>query len=56
MSGLEEPFNIGCYGPVESYEECLDLYSTCTDTGDGAFAEIDVLIDGSIHTINYDIE
>merc|ERR1719464_481582 len=52
ISGLVEPFTIGCYGPVESIEECKALYAKCDNT------LVDVTVrydDTTIKTLSYDL-
>jgi hypothetical protein len=51
MSGLEEPFTIGCFGPVSSLQECYDLYDECGDDS----TQITVKVGEETETITYDI-
>jgi hypothetical protein len=42
------PFTVGCFGPVDSVDECKNLYSTCS-TGYSCFTTTE-------GTINYDLD
>jgi len=51
FSGTEEPFTLGCYGPVDDIEHCESLYDTC----EGDTVDITVMLnDGTVEDVTYD--